>query len=128
MYVAHLRRQTLTIRPIIRRVCNYFLDFRSNRLATFSVTRLPQDVCWGPQTPVDDLSHVLCWYGRPIVIWVVGYVRSLTFSVNAEDCLPRIGIAIELCRDDSVSALAVLLRKFTNGEGEYQSWDSATLR
>ncbi|EIW51391.1 uncharacterized protein TRAVEDRAFT_25098 [Trametes versicolor FP-101664 SS1] len=87
------------------RLVDNFLDFKHLARATFSLSRLPSMLSWGPKLNCADYSGVLCWWSTPLVVWAVGYLQSVKYYTGPDEPLPVTTVTLELMRDTDDRAL-----------------------
>ena len=59
---------------------------------------MPGEACWGPITARRDLTDVVCWWSKPLAVWVIGHVAELSYGFSSMDPWPRLTMELELLR------------------------------
>lgn len=96
---------SLSLDSFSSRLVDNFLDFKHLARATFSLSRLPSMLSWGPKLNCADYSGVLCWWSTPLVVWAVGYLQSVKYYTGPDEPLPVTTVTLELMRDTDDRAL-----------------------
>ncbi|TFK80849.1 hypothetical protein K466DRAFT_604989 [Polyporus arcularius HHB13444] len=91
-----------------RRLVDRLLDFRNSKRCIFTISQVPKEACWGPRTATADLSGVLCWWGQPVRVWAIGYLRRLAIVVQVDAPLPQVIVGVEFVRDVDAESMGRL--------------------
>ena len=59
---------------------------------------MPSEACWGPITARHDLTDVVCWWSRPLTVWLVGHATEMSYGFSSMDPWPRLTMELELLR------------------------------
>ena len=88
------------------------LDFKNHRLCIVALSVLPNEACWGPKTSSEDLSNVVCWWSRPLTVWVIGHLVEIEYTFSPKDPRPRLSMRVGLLRPVDKQASMVHGSKF----------------
>ncbi|OBZ67373.1 hypothetical protein A0H81_12739 [Grifola frondosa] len=95
-----------------------FVELNDVGSARFSIAHIPATATWGIPTARDNaLSKILCYEDKPMLIWLVGQVKSLWFYTFGGDPQEKVNIALTPLRDVDIAATRNLINLHANPPG-----------
>ncbi|KAI0037622.1 hypothetical protein FA95DRAFT_1614037 [Auriscalpium vulgare] len=104
-------RRPLLSEPLRRRLQG-FINFASDKDNTYSVTKLPTDLTWGPSGGPNANNVCRAGSNIPVVVWHVGEVVKFWFFKQNGDPADNVSLTVDPLTSNAKTAVQAIARKF----------------